>query len=248
MEAARAFTLVDFIYMSILLVAFAIGWAQGAMQMLTNFLAFMAAVFVAGRYATAVAEWVNQAWGLQARIASMLERRITLPSETFRVPAKAVPHARAMEWLKDLPLPQEFKVNLAQRIADWSHAAGNQTVAEYVVNQLAAGVLYVLVFVVVTLAVAWILSVLGRLVSDQVKEIPLVGSINRLFGASVNLFETGLVIAVFVTLIAPTLSMYGFQSAGRAVHDAALTPHFITFFNWVRGPLFGASRGFFFLP
>lgn len=242
----QGLTIVDFVFMAILLLALSIGWARGLTEVLLGFVIYVVATIVAGRYSAHTVGWLNRSWAAQEKLADALERRIVLPAETYKIPMSGIPWEKAVEWLRDVPIPEAYKMALAQRIAEWSAEAGSQTAAEFIYQQLAAGVLHAVVFTVLSLVIAWILSFLGKFVSDQVKEIPLVGMLNRLLGGAVLVLQAAVLLSLMVGLLAPALSMYGMTSFGSAVEHAQLSPYFLTLFTWVRGWLFGGAGIFFF--
>lgn len=246
LEWLRSLTVVDYLIVAILISATAIGWARGLVEILTGFIVFVITMFVAGRYTTAVVGWLNRTWGAQEWLTQFLERRINLPAETYKIPATAVSWQKALEWLHDIPIPEVYKQGLAQRLEAWSHSAGSQTVAHFILRQIAAGVLTALVFIVSIAVIGWVMGLLARLVSDQIKEIPLVGTANRLLGSVANVGETGIVLALIVSLVVPLIAMYGVTSLGVAVKYARLTPYLLAYFGWFKGLFFGSASGFFF--
>lgn len=246
MEWLLGLTSIDYIIISVLVVALAIGWAQGLVEVLTGFLVFLVATFVAGRYSGLVGTWLNRGWGAQDKLAAIIERRISLPAEAYQVPASAIPWEKSLDWLHGIPVPDAYRQALAQRISDWSASAGNQSAAEFIIQQLAAGVMSAIIFVVLTAVVSWVLALLARLISDQIKEIPLVGTVNRLLGAAVLCFQAAVVVSLIVGLVLPVVSMYWAPRLGVAVEHAQLTPTFLTLFDWLRRIVFGVGSGSFF--
>lgn len=246
MEMLQALTVVDYLFIATLVTALAVGWARGLVELLTGFLVFLVATVVAGRYTNEAIAWLNRTWGAQERLVGVLQRRITLPPEADKVPMSAVPWQKALEWLRDVPLPEAYKETLALRLSAWSEAAGSQTASAYIIQQLAAGVLSAAVFIVLVSLIGWGLGLLARMVSDQVKELPLVGTVNRLLGGAVAVLQAGVIIALVVGLLAPLLSVYGMQGMGSAIENAHLTPHFRMLFEWLRGVIFGLTRDQFF--
>lgn len=245
MNWLQQLSVVDYVILGALLVALAVGWARGLIDMLTGLIVFVVSVFVAGRYSSALVGWLNRTWDTQARLANALERRVDLPIEAYKTPASDVPWHKAFEWLKDVPLPEVYKQALAERIEAWSQTSGVQTATTYIAGQVASSILSAAAFVALILLVGWVLGMLGRLVSDQIKEVPLVGTANRLAGAVAGLLQTAVVMAILIALVIPTLSLYGFQGLGSAVLNAALAPHLIALFESIRGVLFLPGEGWF---
>lgn len=247
MSELQSLTPLDFFMVALLLGALLYGWVKGFVEVLTGFLVFIVSAFVAGHYSGAVLALLNRMWNLQVKLAAVLERRINLPAEANRVPASAIPWEKAVEWLESLPLPAAYRETLAHRLAEWSAGAGSQTAAEFILNQLAAGILGAVVFVIMISVVAWVLAVLAKLVSDQIKEIPLVGTANRILGSLVTGMEAALFLALLVGLLGPMLSVYGGASLGGMIQSAELSPYLLSLYHWLRQVLFGMGGGVFFL-
>jgi uncharacterized membrane protein required for colicin V production len=246
-ESLQALTLVDYLLIGVLVAGLAIGWARGFVDILTGFVVFLISSVVAGRYSGEVVAFLNRTWGAQEWLAGMVKRRINLPPETYKIPASAIPWNKAFDWMTGMPMPEAYKQSLAQRTAEWSQSATGQTAAEFIAQQIAAAILSTVVFIILALVIGWVLSFLSRLVTDQVKEIPLFGTANRLLGSVVYVFQTAIIISLVVALVAPVLSMYGMQTIGKSVEHAYLTPYFLEVFAWVRSILFGATGDGFFV-
>lgn len=242
----ESLTVVDYLILGLLLLALATGWIRGFVELLTGFVSFLVGTMVAGWYSNQVVGWLNRTRGATEWLSGVLERRMNLPAEAHRVPANVIPWEKASEWLQGVPIPEEYRQTLAKRLVEWSASAGGKSAAAFIIDQLAAGVLSAVTFFVLTLAIGWLLALLGRLISNQVKEIPLVGTTNRLLGSLVAVGEAILGVALVVGLLVPVLSMYGMSSFGSAVDKAQLTPHFLAFFQWLRAAVFGLASDHFF--
>jgi hypothetical protein len=246
MATLQQFSWVDYLLVSLLLVALGIGWARGLIQVLTGFLVFVVTTFIAGRYTTEVTAFLNRWWGVQTWLARFLERRLNFPPEAHRVPAGQTSWLVTSEWLKTVPLPTPYKQALAQRLADWSHTAGNQTPASFIIHQLAGAILTAIVFMVLAGVLGWLLGWLSRFISDQIEEIPLMGTLNRMLGAVAVLLQWGATIALFIGLVVPVLSLHGLPQLGRAIENAYLAPYFLHVYDGLRHILFGLYKGGFF--
>lgn len=240
-------TPIDYLIAGIIVAALLIGWAKGFVEVLSGFLVFAVATFVSGRYTGAVLTQLNRMWNIQGKFSAILDRRLNLPPEAYKIQMAAIPTDRAAEWMRSLPLPPAYRETLAQRLVEWSHTAGSMTAAEFITNQLAAGVLSAALFVVLTSLIAWLLALLAKLVSDQIKEIPLVGTADRALGSVIVAFETAAILSLIVGLVAPMLSMYGSAKLGNAIQNAVLAPYFLQLYHWVRNIVFGMPGGPFFI-
>lgn len=241
MEAFSSLTVVDITILGSLLIALLIGWSTGVIRFLTGFLSFIIAVVVAGRYSRQVMDWLNQTWDLQGRMEGVLTRQLNLPPEASQVPVSQVPFETALAWLKAVPLPEMYKEPLAQHLTEWSASAGGKTAAEFLIEQIAAGLLNAIVFGVMVMLISLLLGWLGRFIADQVHEIPLIGTADRFLGATALLLEVGLILSFVTIFVVPTLSVYGATELGEAFSEAKTTPYLVQFFEWIRGLLFGGG-------
>lgn len=240
-------TVVDYLLIGVMVAAVGYGWARGFVAVLTGVLVFVVTLFVAGRYSDPLVAWINQNWGAEAWFAGLLERRIDLPAEAMKAPASSIPWQKVLEMLQELPLPDSYKAALAQQVSEWSASAGSMSVATYLFQQIAAAVVHGLVFLALAALVGWGLTLLARLVSHQIKELPLVGTLNRALGAIALLLQAALALSFLVAMVVPMLWVYGAGSVGAAVENAALTPYFVRFFQGAKAMVFGANPTFFFL-
>lgn len=243
----QSLTPLDYLVIGIMFMALLIGWARGFVEVLSSFLVFLVSTFVAGRYTGPVLGVLNRTWDAQGWLSAIFERRLNLPPEAYKIPASAIPLGKALDFVQALPLPAAYKLTLAERLADWSGAAGNQTAAHFIVNQLSAGVLSAAIFLVMAGLLSWVLAIAVKLVSDQLKEIPLVGATNRLLGSIVVGTEVAAGLALIVGLVGPMLSMYGGAKLGNAIGAMQLSPYFLTLYEWLRTVLFGMGGGTFFI-
>lgn len=241
MEVFTSLSVVDITILGTLLVAFLIGWSTGIIRFLTGFVSFIIAVLVAGRYTKLVLEWLNLLWGLQERMEEVMTRRLNLPVEAAQVPMSRVPFETVLAWLKAVPLPDVYKHPLAHQVAEWSQAAGGKTAAQYLIEQIAAGLLNALVFAALVLVISLFLGYLGRFLSDQIQEIPVIGTVDRTLGAAALVLQTTVILSFVAVFLVPTLSIYGAGHLDEAFNQAKTTPYLIGFFELIRGLLFGGG-------
>jgi|GEM_PF-1617530 len=234
-------TVVDITILGTLLVAFLVGWGVGIIRFLTGFLSFIVAVIIAGRFGNHVVGWLNRAFDLQGWLEGVIARRIHLPPEAGTVPSSSISLNKAIDWLNVMPVPKFYKAPLAQQLSDWSGAAGNKTAAQFLIEQVASGFVNLVVFTLLVTLLSFLLSALGRLIADQVQEIPLVGTVDRLAGALALVLQAGLILSLIAVFVVPMLSMYGATELGEAFAEARTVPVVVSFFEWIRGVLFGGG-------
>lgn len=241
MESFTSLTIVDMTILGALLIAFLIGWATGVIRFLTSFLSFLIAVAVAGRYSSLAMDWVNKVWDAQGRLERALASRLNLPADMAHPPAVPVSAETASHWLGGVPIPGFYKAALAQSMADWSGTAGSQSAGQFLVAQIAASVLNALVFAGLVMILSFLISFLGRFVSDQIHQIPLVGTADRLLGAVALAVQAALILSFITVWLVPALSMFGVKELGEAFGQAKTPPYLVAFFEWVRGVLFSGG-------
>lgn len=241
MALVTSFTLVDWIILSVLLGAFLVGWITGIIRILTGFLSFVVAVALAGRFSDGFLDWLNRQWQVQTWFEGVLTKRLQLPPELAIRPSGPVPMETAMKWMGIAPVPGVYKEPLARQIVEWSANQSGLTVAEYLVQQIATGLLSAFAFVFLVFTLSFLITRLGRLLSDQIQAIPLVGTADRLLGGAALLFETTLILSIGLIWLVPTLTLYGAKGLGEAIDQAQLPSYFILFFEWTRGLLLGGG-------
>jgi hypothetical protein len=242
------FSFIDYVFVALMIGSFLMGWARGFVAVLTGFAAFLATMFLAGRYTDTLVRWLNQTWQVQERFAEVLKRRLELPEAAHQVPASVIPWDKAMQLLAEVPLPNEYRAALAQEIAEWSQSAGTQTIAEFITQQLAAGVVSGLAFTILAMGVGWGLSLLGRLISSKVTDLPLIGGLNRILGGATLLLQTSVVLAVVVAIAIPMVAAWGFRGVGPVLEESYMAPYLLRYFEWLKGLLLGSGSTFFLAP
>lgn len=243
MESFAALTIVDIIILGSLFIAFLVGWSTGIIRFLTGFLSFIIATVVAGRYSELVLQWLNKTWDLQGWMEGILSKRIRLPLEATQQPIGRLSFETVMNWLRAVPIPEMYKQALAQQVSDWSASAAGKTAAQYLIEQIASGLLNALVFTLLIMLLSLFFTYLGRFVAEQVQEIPLIGTADRLLGAGAMLVQTALILSFITVFLVPMLSVTGAGELGTAFNDAKTTPYLVQFFEWMRGLLFsGGTR------
>lgn len=238
-------SLVDYAFLGVLTGALIMGWVKGLVELLTGFVVFVVTLLVAGRYTGFVVAWFNERLRVSLWLEGLMQRRLDLPAESHEVPATTIPVDRAAEWLEQVPLPPSYKEELATRLTAWSDGIVGQTAAEFILHTLANALIHATAFLLIAVVVGGALGVLSRAVSTQVKEIPLVGTINRLMGATAAAAQVAVLLALVVGVILPSFSLYGLAAWGEAVEQAHLTPYFHELFEGLRERVFGpAGRAF----
>lgn len=243
MELLSGWTVVDYILVGALLLAFVVGWAKGVIRLLTGFLSFLVSIFLAGRYSHLVVDWVNATWHVQQRLEDALLRRLNLPPAAAQAPDAPVPSETALSWLQGVPLPDVYKQRLAEQVAQRSAMSTGEPAAEFLVEQIAGGLLDAVAFVLSVVVLSALIGLLGRYIAEVVHAIPLVGTADRLLGGLTMGLEAALVLSFVVVWLVPTLSMYGARELGEAFAQARTAPYFVMLFELIRSLLFsGGTR------
>lgn len=237
MDWMRSLTTLDLVMLGLLLAAFFVGWLRGIVRQLTGFIAFLCAYALAGRFTGETLVWLNQAVGLKDWMEGVLTRRLHLPPEAAMVPAQVIPWERSSQWLKGVPLPQSYREALAHRLTEWSATAGGKSAAQFLIENIATSLLTPLVFALMVLLITIVLRYVGSFLSEQLQQIPLVGTVDRLLGGLALGFELALVMGLVVLFVIPTLSLTGASSLQLAVDRAILVPYLAQFFEWLQGSI-----------
>lgn len=246
MEVAQSWNWFDWLLILTLVAGLFYGWARGLVAVLVGFTAYLISLVIAGRYTPVVVEWIDRTWGATAKVAEILSKRIALPPEANLIPASAVPWQQVMPTLSALPLPEAYKTQLAIKVAEWSAAGANKSVAEFIIGNLAAGIVSAIVFVLLVSVLGYVLALVGRIVSGLISEIPLVGTMNRALGALAGLLGTAITLSVLLSLLAPLFGFEAFGTIGDAVAASTIAQLMIGFYEVISRLLFGQGGSFFF--
>lgn len=238
-------SLVDYAFLAVLTGALLIGWGKGLVEILTGFVVFVVTLLVAGRYTGLMVTWLNEHMSATVRLQGLMQRRLDMPAESHTVPATIIPVEQAAEWLELVPLSPSYKEELAARLTLWSDGTVGQTAAEFILHTLANALIHATAFILIAVVVGAVLGLLSRAISIQVKEIPLVGTVNRLLGAAATVAQAAVVLALVVAVVLPSFSLYGLAAWGEAVEQAQLTPYFHELFERLQEMVFGTAGGAF---
>lgn len=246
MEWAKDLLWLDWVLLAMLLAGAIYGLTRGFIAVLAGFVSYLLALAVAGRYTPAVVAWLDQTWGITAKVAEVLSRRIILPPEAENVPIAALKWETVMQWLANLPLPEEYKTQLAEKVQAWSEAGAHKSAAEYITGNLAAGMVSAVVFLLIAAVLGYVLAYLGRLISGFIGDVPLIGTINRILGGATGLFGIGISLAILLGLLAPLLSLRFLEGLGGALVDSKIAQWLLSTYQFVSRWLFGQEGLFFF--
>lgn len=241
MQLFSGWTVVDYILVGTLLLAFVVGWARGVIRLLTGFLSFLVAIFLAGRYSHLIVDWINATWNVQQRLQDALLQRLNLPPAAINVPEVPVPSETALAWLQSVPLPDVYKERLAEQVAQRSAAAVGEPAAEILVEQIAGGLLDAVAFALAVIALTVVIGLAGRYIAEVVHATPLVGTADRLLGAVAMSLEAALILSFVVVWLVPTLSMYGADELGEAFAQAQTPRYFVMLLEVIRSLLFAGG-------
>lgn len=196
------------------------GYGRGLIGMVVGLVGYVIAMFVAGRYATTVRDWMQNTWHTTDRLAHWLQTKALLPPELNQIPASALTYDRLLQILKAVPLPESYKEALARSLVQ--HPPAGMSVAQYLLHRLAEGMMEAICFVLVAAVVSWVLFwVAGRL-NLTLNRIPVVGGANHLAGAAVGGIFMAVTLSVILGYLTPFLSMQTFSGLAGAVQASPL--------------------------
>jgi uncharacterized membrane protein required for colicin V production len=246
MELVKDLTGMDWILLALLAAGLVHGWVRGFVGLLAGLIAYLAAIVIAGRYTPAAVAWLDRSWGTTAKLASVLRYRITLPPEAERIPASALPWEKVMEWLAALPLPESYKMQLAGRVQAWSEAGAHMSASEFIMGQLAAGMVSAAVFLLLAGALGYALGLVGRLISGYISELPIVGLFNRLLGGATGLAQAAVFLSILLSVGAPLFGLKLFSQLADVMGSSRVAGWLIGLYAPISRLLFGQGGEFFF--
>jgi uncharacterized membrane protein required for colicin V production len=241
----QGFNWLDWVLVILLVFSFVYGYQRGLVGLLAGLLAYFLALFIAGRYTAPLVEWLERSYETTSKLADTLSHHVNLPAEANQIPAQAIPWEKVVLWFS-LPLPQEYKVQLAKKVEAWSASGAQVSVADFLFNEVATGILSAAVFLVLAGVTGYVLAYAGKLISEYMSSLPLLGFGNRAFGAVAGLLATGSFMAVFFSVVTPLLSLKMFSSIAGAMSGSKVAEWLITYQPIVSKWIMGQGSAFFF--
>lgn len=170
----------------IFLLAFLIAGAyRGFLRILLTTFSLVITLILAGALSKPLADFVENKTAIGPRVEHRIEEYVSSSLGGISGTVEAAEN----EFINALPLPSSMKADLSARNTLAGYAdEGVSSFSEYLGKQLSSLVLRVLSYVLLFLVIFLILRLILRL-SNLVNHIPILGGINRFFGAILGLVE-----------------------------------------------------------
>lgn len=227
---------------SLIILAVLTGYARGLVAMLVGMVGYAVSLFVAGRYAPVLRDWLQQHWLLTDRLARLLQGHLNLPAEAYQIPASALSYDRTLVLLSAVPMPASYREALARSLA--TNPQAHLSLAEFLMRKLAEGMMEAFCFVFIAAATTYVLFWMARRVSVGLNKLPMVGEVNHLLGAAIGFLEVTVSLSVVLGLLAPFLSVQGLSGLREAVANSTLAQWLIAFYPVISRGLFGSAAAF----
>ena len=187
------------------------GYIRGFLKIILTTMALVVTIVAAGLLAPTVAGWLETTFvgkNIDQRIGSYLEKTIDSPViNNVEKAQNAV--------IEKLPLPKYMREDIREKNTAGEYVALKVTnFTGYLKTRLVKSLVKVIACVLLLVLIYVIIRILLR-ISGAINRIPIVGGINRLFGAIVGLFE-GLLILWCLCLI---ITMFASTKFGIQVVD-----------------------------
>jgi len=219
---------IDWIIIGVLVLSSLQGLRSGLIASVAGLAGIVSGLWVAFNYHHTLAAYVSGRWNVEEKLGSLLEGVFKLwTPDGNRVPPG---------------LPGEGSLTAGMSPVD----ASSNSLSNYLVGTFAAGVLDVFCFLVLVIAVAWLVGLAGRLLTG-IAGWCFMGPLNRaagvLFGAA-----RGIAIVVIIIILLSPFQIFGispgilpeehtFRLPGETLRDSKLLPCFEPFFEFINRPL-----------
>lgn len=228
-----------------LLVALSFGYMRGFLGTVVGLVGYVVALIAAGRFAGPLVAWADRAFGATARVSGYLERYVDLPPELSTLSMSAIPAESLAQHLESLPVPPEYREALRQRLLELVTSDSGRTVAEWILDLLARGIMAAAAFILIVTAVTWGLVFLSRRMGGLLDATPGLGAMNHLMGALIGGLSFLLSATVVIGLLAPVVSLPAMGKLAAAMESSQLGPSLLALYAALARWLTGHAAGFF---
>ncbi len=185
--------------------------------------------WAAVQYHARLARWLADEWGWADSLAVMLKPLVKLP-EPFNSPdLLRLPVNLLKQISGQIPLPSPWP----DIIGNLNRMGPEQSVGQAINLLLAQGILKILAFIGIFLAVRFVVNFLGAITSGALNFSPL-GPANKLAGLLLGLVTGMVIIVVLITILLPLqvpLALLGIQGIPATLESGIRTSLFITVFG-----------------
>lgn len=191
--------IVDLVVIAIFLILIFLGWQRGFVSSLIGFFGNIAALLLAWFLKGNVAALIDSKFMLTAKWGDSLSNIIPMPEELANKMASFDALGSFYTWLESTPLPESVRSQLItsmqeaiNSIAQAQFATMLDTFAQVVANFLLIG----LTFLGLWLVLSILINVVSKFLVTFVHHTPIIGTIDRIGGAVINIALGVIVLAV----------------------------------------------------
>ena len=217
MDTSLIVTIAVIVFLVIFMIA---GAYKGFLRVVLSAASLIVTLMLAGTFARPLADFVNNSTAIGSGVSQKIEDYIYSVLNPLTDDA-----ASAQEKIIDsLPLPQTMKEDLLTRYGISSESIGTENFAKSLASSLSDMVLRMLSFILLFIVIFLIMRLIMRL-SNLFNHIPVLGGINRFFGAVLGLAEG----VIFLWIACMIIMLMSGRPAGIACEEVIRGSTFLTF-------------------
>ena len=218
MDTSMIVTIAVIVFLLIFVIA---GAVRGFLRVLLSATSLIITLILASVFAQPLAKFANDATSIGTGVSNKIEE------QTISVLTPLADNAQEAEnnLINSLPLPSSMKEDLKYKYSISPAAQdGIEGFARSIASTLADLVLKILSFILLFIVIFLILKLIIRL-SNMINHVPLLGGINRFFGAILGLGEG----VIFLWIICIIIMMLSGRPAGAACEKVIRGSAFLNF-------------------
>lgn len=228
----------DWLLLAVIAFGFILGHRRGLLIMAFNLVGSVLALFVGYRLAPELSAWLDRSFHLVRTVADWLAQRAPLPAEARQLTMGVLPRTKLALWLETMPIPSFFRTQLVT--AANGPVAPDQTVADFVYQQLATSFIRTACVIVLVLALLVVFRQLTGLVTGLLDHLPLVGFANRWLGGLLGILEFSILAGLAIALIS---LMPGTGWLSTQLADSQVSEKLIQMYTWLGSLVFKGPPG-----
>ena len=218
METSMIVTLAVIAFLLIFVI---IGACRGFLRVLLSATSLIIALILAGTFAQPLAQFANDTTGIGRGVSQKIEDYI---NNTVSPLTQGAEDAQE-QIIESLPLPESMKTELRNNYDIASQVQdGTADFAKNMASSISDLVLKILSFILLFIVILLVLKLIMRL-SNVINHIPVLGGINRIFGAVLGLAEG----IIFLWMICIVIMMLSGRPAGAECEEVIRKSDFLTF-------------------
>ncbi|MCX8095677.1 MAG: CvpA family protein [Caldisericia bacterium] len=189
--------LVDGVIILILIYACYAGYKKGIFKIIISIAGFFLSIYLAYKFSTNLAIFLEERFGFITNIKNYITPLINLPPET-----KILSNTQSNLYLfiDSLKLPKFLKSSFLENINLLTNFESINTVFESYIYLISLVIAEIISFIILFLFFIIIFSILKGIFSSILHKIPIIGTLDRIFGLIINmmLFFSIIILIVFI--------------------------------------------------